>query len=77
MLVNASSREPVLSYLAKLIRCNERRAQIHVEERHVAGDGPMINLLSVLQQLCFKVIFSSYFIKSSTSLNNSNSTVVF
>ncbi|XP_068249521.1 ubiquitin conjugation factor E4 B-like [Palaemon carinicauda] len=55
ILLNPSSREPVLSYLAKLIRCNERRAQIHVEEKMVAGDGPMINLLSVLQQLCFKV----------------------
>ncbi|KAK7084333.1 Ubiquitin conjugation factor E4 B [Halocaridina rubra] len=55
MLVNASSREPVLNFLARLIRTNERRAQIHVEERLVAGDGPMINLLSVLQQLCFKV----------------------
>ncbi|XP_071535625.1 ubiquitin conjugation factor E4 B-like [Panulirus ornatus] len=55
MLVNTSSREPVLSFLAKVIRYNERRAQIHVEERLVAGDGPMINLLSVLQQLSFKV----------------------
>ncbi|XP_042239775.1 ubiquitin conjugation factor E4 B-like isoform X2 [Homarus americanus] len=55
ILVNTNSREPVLLYLAKVIRYNERRAQIHVEERLVAGDGPMINLLSVLQQLCFKV----------------------
>ncbi|XP_053651922.2 ubiquitin conjugation factor E4 B isoform X2 [Cherax quadricarinatus] len=55
MLVNTMSREPVLSFLAKIIQHNERRAQIHVEERLVAGDGPMINLLSVLQQLCFKV----------------------
>ncbi|CAL4124590.1 unnamed protein product, partial [Meganyctiphanes norvegica] len=55
ILVNAPSRELVLSYVAKLITSNEKRAQIHVEEKNVAGDGPMINLLSVLQQLCIKV----------------------
>ncbi|KAK8392611.1 hypothetical protein O3P69_014791 [Scylla paramamosain] len=55
MLVNTGSREPVLSFLARMISLNHRRAQIHVEEQLVAGDGAMVNLVSVLQQLCFKV----------------------
>lgn len=55
ILVNATSREPVLAYIARIIRVNEKRAQIHVKEQMVAGDGPTINLLSVLQQLCFRV----------------------
>lgn len=55
MLVNTGSREPVLSFLGRMIRLNHRRAQIHVEEQLVAGDGAMVNLVSVLQQLCFRV----------------------
>merc|ERR1712179_742457 len=55
LLVNSNSRDSVLNYVAKLISSNEKRAQIHVEEKNVSGDGPMINLLSVLQQLCIKV----------------------
>lgn len=55
MLVNTGSREPVLSFLGRIIRLNHRRAQIHVEEQLVAGDGAMVNLVSVLQQLCFRV----------------------
>lgn len=55
MLVNTASREPVLAFLGRMISLNHRRAQIHVEEQLVAGDGAMVNLVSVLQQLCFKV----------------------
>ncbi|KAG0713085.1 Ubiquitin conjugation factor E4 B [Chionoecetes opilio] len=55
MLVNTGSREPVLAFLGRMISLNHRRAQIHVEEQLVAGDGALVNLVSVLQQLCFKV----------------------
>ncbi|KAK4326138.1 hypothetical protein Pmani_003303 [Petrolisthes manimaculis] len=55
LLVNSGSREGTLVFLGAVIRHNERRAQIQVEERRVAGDGPMLNLLSVLQQLSFRV----------------------
>lgn len=55
VLVNSSSREPMLSYIAALLHHNEKRAQIHAEERALAGDGFMLNLLSVLQMLSFKV----------------------
>nr|CAD7398434.1 unnamed protein product [Timema poppensis] len=55
ILVNGSSREATLSYLAMLLRNNEKRAQIHIDERSVAGDGFMLNLLSVMQMLAIKV----------------------
>ncbi|XP_039301602.1 ubiquitin conjugation factor E4 B isoform X2 [Nilaparvata lugens] len=55
VLVNSSSREPMLSYIAALLHHNEKRAQIHAEERALAGDGFMLNLLSVLQYLSLKV----------------------
>lgn len=38
-----------------LLKNNEKRAQLQMEERVLAGDGFMLNLLSVLQMLAFKV----------------------
>ncbi|XP_049949366.1 ubiquitin conjugation factor E4 B [Schistocerca serialis cubense] len=55
ILVNNSSREPTLSYISTLLRTNEKRAQIHADERMLAGDGFMLNLLSVLQMLALKI----------------------
>ena len=56
ILVNGQSRDAGLKFLANIIANNEKRAQIHVEERRVAGDGVMINFLSVMQELAYKVI---------------------
>ena len=55
ILVCNSSREDTLSYLAALLRNNEKRAQIQVDERSLAGDGFMLNLLSIMQFLAVKV----------------------
>lgn len=55
MLVNSASREPTLKYLAHLLKHNEKRAQILGDERALAGDGFMLNLLSVMQLLAVKV----------------------
>lgn len=55
ILANGSSRESMLAYIAALLRNNEKRTQIQVEERSLAGDGFMLNLLSVLQLLTVKV----------------------
>ena len=55
ILLNSSSRESMLAYIAALLRNNEKRTQIQVEERSLAGDGFMLNLLSVLQMLTVKV----------------------
>lgn len=52
---NKDSRFPTLDYVAKLLRANEKRAMLHVEEQAVASDGLMLNLLAVLQGLCVKV----------------------
>ncbi|XP_076039140.1 ubiquitination factor E4B isoform X2 [Oratosquilla oratoria] len=55
ILANSTSREAGLKFLASVLRSNEKRAQIHVEERLVSGDGHMINFLSVMQLLSYKV----------------------
>lgn len=44
-----------MSYLAALLRTNEKRAQIQVDERSLAGDGFMLNVLSIMQFLAVKV----------------------
>ncbi|KAJ9575045.1 hypothetical protein L9F63_007780, partial [Diploptera punctata] len=55
ILVCNSSREDMLNYLAALLGNNEKRAQIQVDERSLAGDGFMLNLLSIMQILAVKV----------------------
>ncbi|XP_063243821.1 ubiquitin conjugation factor E4 B [Bacillus rossius redtenbacheri] len=55
VLVNGASREAALEYLALLLSRNEKRAQMHVEERALAGDGFMLNVLSVMQLLAVKI----------------------
>lgn len=45
----------MLALLAALLRHNEKRAQIQVQERTLAGDGFMLNFLSVMQMLAVKV----------------------
>lgn len=46
-----------MEYVARLLITNEKRVQYQVEERSVATDGLMLNLLSVLQILSVKVSF--------------------
>lgn len=55
ILVNGQSRDLALSYIAKALERNAKKSQIQVDERYVAGDGFMLNLLSVLQQLSVKI----------------------
>lgn len=55
VLVNTGSRDAMLEYISKLLVLNEKRSQLQMEERTLAGDGFMLNLLSVLQMLCAKV----------------------
>ncbi|GLG94106.1 Ubiquitin conjugation factor E4 B [Gryllus bimaculatus] len=55
VLVCSASRKSMLTYLSALLHINEKRAQIQVEERALAGDGFMLNLLSVMQMLAVKV----------------------
>lgn len=55
VLANSSSRDLMLSYLGLLLKQNEKRAQIQSAERTLAGDGFMLNLLSIMQMLAVKV----------------------
>lgn len=55
ILVNSSSRESMLAYIAAVLRRNEKRTQMQADFKTLAGDGFMLNLLSVLQMLSSKV----------------------
>lgn len=55
ILANTGSRDAMLEYIARLLVLNEKRSQLQVEERSLAGDGFMLNLLSVLQMLSVRV----------------------
>lgn len=55
ILATSTCREATLAYLAALLCHNEKRAQIQTEEFTLAGDGFMLNLLSVLQMLSVRI----------------------
>lgn len=56
MVVNSCSRDTTLDYISKVLVSNEKRCKMRVDERTIAGDGFMLNLLSALQELSVKVI---------------------
>lgn len=56
LIINMSSRDPTLTYITKMLICNEKRCKMRVDERIIAGDGFMLNLLTTLQELSVKVI---------------------
>lgn len=58
ILANQDSRDVCLKYLGQILKNNEKRAQLAMEERMLAGDGFMLNLLSVLQFLSVKIKFN-------------------
>ncbi|XP_030555507.1 ubiquitin conjugation factor E4 B [Drosophila novamexicana] len=55
LCVNASSRPQTLEYIAQILRHNDRRVQFASDEKLLARDGFVINLMSVLQQLSVKI----------------------
>ena len=66
LLVNSVTRGPALDFLSAILSRNSKRQQMQVNERQVAGDGFMLNFLSVMQQLSTKVrrkIFNINFLK--------------
>lgn len=52
---NKDTREGSLKYIAELLKQNSKREQYNADERSLAQDGFMLNLMSVLQQLSVKV----------------------
>lgn len=55
-MVNSCSRDITMDYISKVLVYNEKRCKMRVDERTIAGDGFMLNLLSALQELSVKVI---------------------
>ncbi len=58
ILVNQSSREKCLQFLAEVFRLNSNRTKIQNDRRGTCSDGPMLNYLSVFQFLALKVKLS-------------------
>ncbi|XP_055958481.1 ubiquitin conjugation factor E4 B [Patella vulgata] len=58
MLVNSDTRDAAMVYLTAALQRNSSRSQLQVDEKLVCGDGFMLNLLSILQKLSFKVVVS-------------------
>lgn len=54
-LVNLESRNSMLMYISLILKSNERRIQFAADEKSLARDGFMLNLMSVLQQLSIKI----------------------
>ena len=55
LLITGSLREKCLDYLATILTRNTKKSQIQADEKMLASDGFMINLLTVLQNLFRKV----------------------
>ncbi|XP_066297718.1 ubiquitin conjugation factor E4 B-like [Branchiostoma lanceolatum] len=55
LLVNSETRDAMMTYLQAVIARNHKRAQMQADERLVAQDGFMLNIMTVLQQLSIKV----------------------
>ncbi|XP_030383559.1 ubiquitin conjugation factor E4 B [Scaptodrosophila lebanonensis] len=55
LCVNSSSRPKTLEYISHIFRNNERRVQFASDEKLLARDGFVINLMTVLQQLSVKI----------------------
>ncbi|XP_029663041.1 ubiquitin conjugation factor E4 B-like [Formica exsecta] len=56
ILANSSCRDSTFAYLAALLHHNEKRAQIQMEDiPSFAGDGFLLNLLSILQMLSVNI----------------------
>ena len=53
--MNNTSRDAALNFLQEVLVRNVKRQQLQVMERYVAGDGFMLNFLSVMQHLSSKV----------------------
>ncbi|KAK2710160.1 hypothetical protein QYM36_013732 [Artemia franciscana] len=55
LLVTPNLRDRVLDWMAKILKKNQKRAQMNASTRNLATDGFMLNFLSVLQLLSTKV----------------------
>lgn len=58
LLVNQDSRYKVLKYLATILAANAKRSQLNSDEKALARDGFMLNIMAILQQLSTKIKLS-------------------
>lgn len=54
-ILNKDTRDSVLKYIGELLKQNAKRTQYNADERSLAQDGFMLNLMAVMQQLSLKV----------------------
>lgn len=54
-ILNRDTRDTVLKYIAELLKQNAKRTQYNADERSLAQDGFMLNLMAVMQQLSIKI----------------------
>lgn len=55
LLKNGDIRNKVLEYFSGILLNNEKRTQFHSDEKKLARDGFMLNLMMVLQKLSIKI----------------------
>lgn len=55
LLRRPENRIQVLHYLSHVIYVNDKRTQFHAEDKKLARDGFMMNVMSVLQKLSLKI----------------------
>lgn len=55
LLKNVESRNGVLMYFSAILKHNDKRTQFHADDKTLARDGFMINVMCVLQKLSVKI----------------------
>lgn len=55
LLKNSETRNSVLTYFSQILGSNEKRTQFQADEKKLARDGFMLNLMTVLQKLSVKI----------------------
>lgn len=55
LVLNAKHRTQVLKYLSTILFGNDKRTQLQSDEKKLARDGFMLNVLAVLQRLSIKI----------------------
>lgn len=54
-IINKDTRDTVLKYIGELLKQNAKRSQYNADERSLAQDGFMLNLMAVMQHFSLKV----------------------
>lgn len=54
-IINKDTRDTVLKYIGELLKQNAKRTQYNADERSLAQDGFMLNLMAVMQHFSLKV----------------------